>query len=363
MLICFNASPSGKEALDSLIATGNFKDVSEAISMALVNYQAISAAFAKGEDPASNFSGPASADSGSNFQPGPDPAKDGIPELFKGGDFTNPESPDAVAPDSSTHNINPRDWLFGQFNKFLPLKASCRCLANLQARHSDGVHFEDAQNEISEACSRLGDQLLRWDSLNRKKRHNALASAFPESSLKGSPGRLRFTSQFVGNIRQGKLHGFPSAMRLVHCTFGREPKLRLTKQGQAFAQIENPVLDSKNTLFSGTRLSEAEICFLRSHIRNYVPEEMAAYDTIIEALSRKADTPDQIDSFLRERFQLASDAEISATFLSTQRTGAISRMADLQLIGREKKGQHVTYFVTPSGIDFQSSLNETNVNQ
>src|SRR5436190_19661585 len=41
MVICFNATQEAKRAVDSLIETRQFKDTSEAISMALVNYEVI----------------------------------------------------------------------------------------------------------------------------------------------------------------------------------------------------------------------------------------------------------------------------------------------------------------------------------
>src|ERR1022692_2071672 len=44
MVICFNATQEAKRALDSLIQTNQFKDSSEAISMALVNYEVIQSA-------------------------------------------------------------------------------------------------------------------------------------------------------------------------------------------------------------------------------------------------------------------------------------------------------------------------------
>src|ERR1039458_3694414 len=39
MLICFSATPEAKNALDTILATRQFRDISEAVSMALVNYQ------------------------------------------------------------------------------------------------------------------------------------------------------------------------------------------------------------------------------------------------------------------------------------------------------------------------------------
>lgn len=48
--------------------------------------------------------------------------------------------------------------------------------------------------------------------------------------------------------------------------------------------------------------------------------------------------------------------DITKTCLSTQRTGAISRMVDLGLVAREKSGLRVTYLVTQPGQDFRSQL-------
>jgi predicted transcriptional regulator len=48
------------------------------------------------------------------------------------------------------------------------------------------------------------------------------------------------------------------------------------------------------------------------------------------------------------------NAGITKTLLSTQRTGAISRMVDLGLVAREKSGLRGTYLVTQPGKSFQN---------
>src|SRR5437879_3775323 len=47
MVICFDSTAEAKKALDALVETGQFKDISEAISMALLNYHIIHRAVAK----------------------------------------------------------------------------------------------------------------------------------------------------------------------------------------------------------------------------------------------------------------------------------------------------------------------------
>jgi hypothetical protein len=65
-----------------------------------------------------------------------------------------------------------------------------------------------------------------------------------------------------------------------------------------------------------------------------------------------------VDDFLCKRFDLQVMAkaekpnEITETFLTTQRTGAISRMVDLGLVAREKTGLRVTYVLTAQAKNF-----------
>ena len=49
MVICFDANTESKRALDALLETGQFKDTSEAISMALVNYEVLQRSISRGE--------------------------------------------------------------------------------------------------------------------------------------------------------------------------------------------------------------------------------------------------------------------------------------------------------------------------
>lgn len=169
----------------------------------------------------------------------------------------------------------------------------------------------------------------------------------------GAESRLRYGNQFVGTIKQGKLIGLPAALRLVAHDSAKDPNLRLTKAGAQFATLPNPVLDPG---LPGDKFTDDEIRFLLQHIQSFVPEEVSAFVAIIDAINDSANTPDKMDAFLRARFGLKDEAAMTATFLSTQRTGAISRLADLGLIGREKAGLRVTYTVSHPGKCFRSQI-------
>src|ERR1700690_3002605 len=135
MVICFDATTEAKKALDSLIKTEHFSDISEAISMALVNYEVLERSVSQGgptilgEQAATNKSPQPVQKEDSQRQPKTSQLGPQLPELF----FLNSPTADGVklanvpvASEGVSPNLPPAQWLFGQYNKFLPAKASCR---------------------------------------------------------------------------------------------------------------------------------------------------------------------------------------------------------------------------------------------
>jgi hypothetical protein len=372
MVICFDATAEAKRALDSLTQTGQFRDISEAISMALVNYEILQRSIP--EDGRSIFSAP--------FQPQPEEprrtestkavaqpsnsrgdiqserATPTIPQLFglkKAGGMGADLLSMPTKPRKGNTKLPPANWLFGQYNKFLPLKAACRGLLNLFTENPSGIPINEAASTISFAACGLGDYLLALDDRYRLRREDACAAAFPSSAIDDTGSRSRFGNQFVANMKQGQPSGFPVALRFATTDDRKQPLLILTKAGAEFAALPNPVLDGSIDA-PARKLSEAEITFLLAHISGFVPEETSAYLAILDAVEAEANTPDNVDKYLRQRFKLPTEKEITKTFLTTQRTGAISRMVDLGLLAREKQGLRVTYMVTHPGKSFRSQI-------
>jgi len=360
MVICFNATQEAKKALDSLIQTGQFKDISETISMALVNYEVIHHAVKENREvfrtdistiPAQSLTAQSSVPTTSAQQP----ISKKIPILFQLRDTRAKEEDllpgKPVSADYTT--FSPKDWLFGQWNRFLPVKATSRALLNIMGEHHSGIPVNDAAGQISHAACDLGDYLQMLDARHSRGRGESVSAAFPSTTSRGAESRLRYENQFVGSIKQGKLIGLPAALRMVAHDSAKNPNLRLTNAGAQFAAMPNPLLDLG---VSGDKFTEDEICFLLKHIQSCVPEEISAFVAIIDAINDGADTPDKMDAFLRTRFDLNDETAMTTTFLSTQRTGAISRLADLGLVGREKAGLRVTYTVSRTGKGFRSQI-------
>ncbi len=369
MVICFSATQEAKAALDELMNSREFKDISEAVSMALVNYRVIYEAVGERGHAVVNATEPAPPGDGSESERQSDisraprsssqpPRIAAIPEIF-GTRQTDLDSvklislPDQQSPASL--NVPPKGWLWGQYNRFLPVKATCRALLRLLTDSPMGVPLDDAVSRISYAACTLGDFLSEMDSRLLRRREDAISAAFPTTAFNGAQARVRFGNQFVGTIKQGALLGLPAGLRLLGCASMKEPLLSLTRDGAEFAALENPVIDTRDQWMSRT-LSDAEIQFLLDHVKRAVPEEASAYVSLIDGIEGGGDTPDKLDSYLRERFQLENEAAIKPSFLATQRTGAVSRMVELGLLAREKSGLHVTYVVTHPGKCFRSQI-------
>jgi hypothetical protein len=376
MVICFDATTEAKRALDALLQTGQFRNTSEVVSLALANYEVLQRSTSTG-DSCAVAGGPEMRTENSRLGPQraaaprtskPAPSQPQIPEVC----FLNSTTAEGVklasvpaANVGAATSLPPAQWLFGQYNKFLPVKASCRALLNLLRERPGAVPLSEAVETISQAAWELGDYLYTLDQRAGRSREEFFAAAFPTTVSNGPVSRIRFGNQFVGNLRQPKqaegqpketkFTGFPAALRFMVCNGGKSPSLQLTTAGAEFALLRNPILDSTQEQ-ADRKFSEAEIAFLLSHMKSFVPEETSAYYAILDAIQSGANTPDAVDAYLRHRFNLSTEQDMTKTFLTTQRTGAISRLADLALIAREKQGLRVTYLLTSKGSDLRSHL-------
>jgi len=249
-------------------------------------------------------------------------------------------------------------WLFGQYNKLLPAKANCRAFARLTAGHPEGKPLEELAPLIVEAAALLGEYLADYDRRYQIGRDEALATAFPRTGPDGEKSRARYTSQFVGNIdSKGHLSGLLWDYRLIGFAPGNGPRLKLTTQGWALACLPNPILDGPPAKAT-SKFSPEETAFLLEHIERFVPVEAFAFRTLLQAISEGADTPDRLDEALRPLVTPDSNRSLSASFLTSQRSGALSRMADLGLIVRVRKGVRVVYQITEGGEHFLTQTQE-----
>lgn len=366
MIICFDCQPRTKRLLDELVASHAYGDYADVIATAVSNQALLHSTVGErgtlvipeGGMPGassgkrSRGGGAAGAVVGRTKQSSPTPsveppgagtpAGSRIPDLFILDGLARAAVSPADPPDDVWiigQAIPISRWLFGQYNKLLPAKASCRGLARLLTAAPDGVGLSAAAAQVAEAASYLGAYLAELDGIRGVSRDDALATAFPKT---GDKSRLRFANQFVGSTNShGQVSGLLMSLKLINRTPRKDLRVRLTDVGWKLALLTNPVLDV--TGGPGVdRLSDEECALLLGHIATSVPAEDFAYRTVLQGISEGASTPDSLDSFLVRAVPDGAES-LTKEFVATQRSGVVSRMADLGLIARVRDGVRVSY--------------------
>lgn len=365
MIICFNCQEETKMLLDALVDDGHYRDYAEAIAGAVANLHVLQREIgdagaivvdANGNADRHGANEKAERDTG-----GPSPATaarahgDGVPDVFRLGDLGDRPDRLADAPldGRATGGAIPLDqWLFGQYNKLFPAKASCRALARLQHDQPSGLPVDEVARRIADEAVLLGKELRERDKRTGAKRHVALATAFPQTGAKQEKGRDRYADQFVADLdRAGRLSGLPFSLGLLNLVSPGAGRILLTNAGRDFATLSNPVLD-RGECSPDKRFSDEETEFMIAHIEASVPAEAHAYRAILAAIADGKRTPDDLDEELLQSVAPEIRSKLSPSFLSSQRSGAISRMAELALVRRVKDGVRVSYAATEGGTQF-----------
>lgn len=379
MIVCFDCTSRTKSLLDRLVDSEQYKDYSEAISSALENLVVLQNELSgkgaliieSGNESISVRSQPKGGKVARQDKATQLPKKvkkedlraktlqqsipTQIPEIFLWDSISGPLSPLASPPGdvwAMGQEVPLERWIFGQHNRLLPTKASCRALAHLLSDQPKGVSLDEAASKISEEAMILGSFLAHRDKQNGTKRDEALSTAFPSPNREVEKSRLRYANQFVAGIsKQGKVSGLLMDLKLINHTGGKIPRLKLTEAGWGFAKLRNPVFDS-DPPETAQKFTAEERSSLLNHISSSVPVEDFAYRTILGAVGDGAQTPEKLDSALQSYVSKNLDRNLTKSFMASQRSGAVSRMADLELIARERNGVKVSYVVTDSGKQY-----------
>lgn len=377
MVICFDCDGKTKAVLDDLLATDDFGDYSEVIRTAITNLAILRRRIPKSGSTIIDENEILSANEESGLKESEQSAasKDnssiassrqhkqsalGIPALFRLDHISSaPPSLGKITAErwERQAKIPLPEWIFGQYNKLLPAKVTCRALIHLLASKPNGVPLSKAAPMIAEEAAVLGDFLASLDSNRGFRRDEALQTGFPRTTVSAglrvmNSGQVRYANQFVAERTKTEVLGLPIALKLIQCE-GPEHLIQLTQPGWQLGLLVNPVLD-KGEPEGSNKFSSEEIALLIDHIALNVPVELFAYRTLLSAVSAGANTPDKLNASLQELDIWWQDRKPKdvASVLSSQRSGAISRMADLELLQRDRQGTRVTYRLTDAGEEF-----------
>ena len=371
MVICFDVDRKTKDIMDQMVSNGAYRDYSELLSVSIANQLLLHSAPATEARTASvpsNSIQPFTEAKPEWVQPAEtvraaisdasEVRESRIPKIFSidGEDTAGIEL--APLPNDAFvagMEITADRWIFGQHNKLLPVKANVRALLNLlrTATKLSGVELEEASRQIANEASRLGDVLRRSDTDFKRSRDESIALAFPSSEPSNSDkSRLRYASQFVGSVsREGRMTGLLIDLKLVNIDRHKPPRIRLTEPGLRFAELHNPILDAEEPN-QQERFSPEEIDFMLRHIQGHLPVEQFAFSATLNAITDGSNTPEMLDAALKKYLPDRKDKPFTLAFLTTQRAGVISRMADLGLVTRTRSGPNVTYVATERANQF-----------
>lgn len=383
MIICFNCSSETKRLLDKLMETGQYGSYEEVISVAISN-QAIlqgqvleKGALVIDRNNTLKLQPPSFSQTDGHDMEEKRPSTGKSKKATTGSNRNSVVNQTLKIPslflldglgDSITTSHLPADvwvkgqevpldrWLFGQYNKLLPAKANCRALAHLLRDDPKGVPLDTAVSKITDEAIILGNYLRRQDEENQIGRDDALSTAFPSGDDKTEKGRGRYANHFIASVnKQGQISGLLIDLKLINFKPGKLPRLILTDVGRQLSILRNPIFD--NGQESPTqKFSKEEIALLLHHIAKNVPVEDFTYRAILTAIIEGANTPERIDESLQKYAPKDSNRNLSDSFLSTQRSGAISRMADLCLVERIRDGVRVSYIVTNKGKEYIETI-------
>jgi hypothetical protein len=367
MLIQIRITTQLKDNLDRLVQSGNYPDLNTAAVVALENLVVAEAEHSSSESIAAALPAPTSpavtpaAPTMVSGLSGRKPLKvNQRPACFSWTgatremiDHVHPFPPDRY----SRGDVVPVErWLFGQQNRILPLKVNSRLLIAFIADFDGDTLLNVVADEVSKRAVPVGEVLAEIDESRGHKKDDLLSTAFPAPDSDKS--RQRFADQFIGTENSaGELSGMLIDWKIA--TVERKKGKTYVFPTQAcidFANITNPLFDADDASVFKARFSDEEITWALQHMAEHVHVESFAFSTLLKGIKTGAAEPTSLDRHLRQTGAV-EHKKTSDEFVATQRAGAVSRMADLDLIRRIREGVRITYAITARGESWLKDLN------
>ena len=252
--------------------------------------------------------------------------------------------------------------LSGYYNRLFPVKFVMRMftilLLNSESYDRENgwdpaildadVSLSNLREKSAQTAKYAREWLKQIDIDSGSERGSEFSTGFPEDEK----SRERFVAQFVGSKRKNKLSGaiFDIGFANIRSFMGmmNADDLYMTNQGWTFATLENPLLDSLEGWRNGTRFSEQESKFLLEHFEKHVPGEWKFLKEVASLIQSGTNKPKTLET------ALIDSRGWEKAHASIMKNGVLSRMQEMNLIGREKDGRNVTYHLTEQGLELLS---------
>jgi hypothetical protein len=234
--------------------------------------------------------------------------------------------------------------IFGQVNRLLPIKIACRWLATTAATDGKWPRFDAISERLADDAATIGSILETWDAESGRKRDELLATGLPR---RGNPAsKDRFLSQNLARVTRGG-QIYPATICQYQLARFDDSVIALTEQGLAFAEIENPIIDRRDTTTTVT-LTPDESEYLSRQILEWVPAERDDMRLVLRAVKDGKTRPSELADALRAQFPLDWTDSVFQTHIS----GLVARLGELRLMKRIWQGRNVTYELGDNVDDF-----------
>jgi hypothetical protein len=328
--LVITVSTEDYEAIRHLIDDGRYRDVAQFLEVALNNQIELERLDLVGEIGTVQAREPAEATWDSDKARAPGGGAGPVP-------VNTPSYNDLAWPDG---------FIWGQINRYLPIKIAIRSLTNSPHDGRGWVSLREFEQSASESARRTGLEIVAFERKYGIGRDERVSTGLPigPDVLKSM---ARYRAHFLARAnKHGKLQGGLADLRLVsvRVTSSGKQAIGATRFGVKFAQLPNPVIDSND--FSRS-LSDAEIDFIVGHISEHVQGEKEGIRWLLRSITEGDDTPERLDSRLR-----SMKPNWTGGMVVTQRAGLVSRAHELRLIAKRREGIAVTFEVTDRGRAF-----------
>jgi len=248
--------------------------------------------------------------------------------------------------------IQPRtsDLIWYFYNRLLPVKLVIHVLAQIIAiQHKNWIELGDLQVQAFEFAEGVATKLKNFELSAKMARNKKLSTGLPASRMelvgfRGTSkrkkeeklirGRTRFMDQIVGKyVSKNKIvSGACFDLGLIGVQQRNETiYVSLSELGKEFALLENPIL--YKDLFEAA-FSDKEVSFVLHKIYSRFKLEAKIVKNIIEWLKKKSLTSSQIDELFRSEL---------TEFIPEQRIATMGRLSELQIVNWEidNKGKSI----------------------
>ena len=249
-------------------------------------------------------------------------------------------------------NFQRPSFLWGQYNRFFPVKIVTRVAAKFAREYSsDYVSLGELQEESAQFARELGKVIERKDKQLGRKRGTIISAGLP-IGREQDKAKSRFKNQFVGYLAGNRIEGAAPTLKFLDMMKDEKNSVLagITEFGLRFASLSNPVIDLQDY---SAALSTEEVEFLLDHIASEVLGEAKLIRLILAGVKEGVATPEELNDRVK-----AYNPDWKRSEVVMMRAGVVSRISELGLLERRKDGVKVTYLLTDLGKKYLEKLNK-----